>query len=51
MRNGILLGMAIGAVVGAMLVEGNAPASEMVHKGKKAVKQKVDSIANAAKNS
>lgn len=50
MRNGILLGVVIGAVLGAMIVEGNAPASEMVQKSKKAVKQKVDSIANAAKN-
>ena len=50
MRNGLLLGVAIGAIMGALIIEGNAPVSEMVHKGKKAVKQKVDTIANAAKN-
>lgn len=53
MRNGILIGMAIGAVLGAIFVEGNPPASELVHKGKKCVKEKADAImnvANAAKN-
>lgn len=50
MRHGILMGMAIGAILGAMFVEGNAPAAEMVQKSKKAVKNKVDCMTNAAAN-
>ena len=46
----ILIGMAVGAILGAVFVEGNAPASELVHKSKKCVKEKVDAVANAAKN-
>ena len=49
MHNGILLGMAVGAVLGAMLVEGNPPVSEMVQKGKKCAKEKIDAVANAVK--
>ena len=42
MRNGVIIGMAIGAILGAVLVEGNPPAAELVQKGKQAVKQKVN---------
>ena len=46
MQNGILIGMAVGALIGAAFVEGNAPASEMVAKGKKAVKKNATALAD-----
>ena len=39
MRN-ILIGMAVGALIGAAFIQGNAPASEIVAKGKKTLKKK-----------
>jgi len=50
MNSGILMGMAIGAVLGAMLVEENSSARELVQKGKKCVKQKIDAVANSVKS-
>ncbi|GHV01340.1 hypothetical protein FACS1894211_10880 [Clostridia bacterium] len=46
MQNGILIGMAIGALIGAAFVEGNAPASEMVAKSKKAIQKGAGAVAD-----
>jgi len=48
MRDGVLIGMAIGAVLGAVLVEGCRPAGEIVRSSKQCVKEKVEDLANAA---
>jgi len=45
MRNGILIGTAIGALIGAAFVQGNTPASEMVAKSKQAIKKNATAIA------
>jgi len=44
MRNEVIIGMAVGAILGAVLVEGNKPAADLVSKGKQAVKEKVCSM-------
>lgn len=44
MRNSLLVGMALGAILGAVLVEGNSPVTEMVSKGKKKIKDKLENI-------
>ncbi|MDR1092994.1 MAG: hypothetical protein LBL66_02470 [Clostridiales bacterium] len=46
MKNGILIGMAVGALIGAAFVEGNTPASEMVAKSKKAIKKSATAVAD-----
>jgi len=49
-NSGILTGMVIGAVIGAILTEANPPINDIVQKGKKCVKQKIDAVANSVKN-
>lgn len=44
MRNSLIIGMALGAVLGAVLAEGNPSVSQMVSKGKKAVKSKIENM-------
>jgi hypothetical protein len=46
MNNGGLLifGVAVGALVGAMLTEGNQPVTDAVAKSKKVIKKKVEAI-------
>ena len=46
MRNGIWIGLAIGAILGAVFVEGSAPASEIVTKSKKAIKKNATALAD-----
>jgi hypothetical protein len=41
MDNGLLVGLALGAVIGAALVEGNAPAGEAVSRGKAALRKNI----------
>ncbi|HHW89389.1 MAG TPA: hypothetical protein GX745_00590 [Clostridiales bacterium] len=49
MRTSMILGLALGALIGAALVEGNSPVSEMVSKGKQKIKDKINQI-NASMN-
>lgn len=44
MKDGILCGMAIGLVAGALLVSNSAKARQMVEKGKKEVKKQIEKI-------
>ena len=50
MRDGVLIGMAVGAVLGAILVEGNKPVGELVHQSKQCVKEKADVVSKVIKN-
>ena len=49
MNSGILTGMAIGAVLGAMLAEGNPSVNDIVQKSKKCAKEKIDAVAKSVK--
>ena len=44
MRNSVLIGMAMGALMGAVLVEGNSAVSRAISKGKNAVKSRVENL-------
>ncbi len=49
MRTSMILGLALGALIGAALVEGNSPVTEMVSKGKQKIKDKITQL-NATMN-
>ncbi len=42
MKDGLLLGMALGFIVGAMVVTNNSKVEAMVQKGKKAIKKQIE---------
>ena len=44
MKDCVLIGMALGFIVGAIVVSNNEKAQKMVEKGKKAVKEQVKKI-------
>lgn len=44
MRTSMIVGLALGALIGAALVEGNSPVTEMVSKGKQKIKDKINQI-------
>ena len=44
MKDCLLVGMALGFIAGAVLVQGNREAQELVKQGKKAVKDKIEEI-------
>ena len=46
MKNSTIAALAIGALVGAALVEGHRPTANLVSRGKKAVTKKVDEMMN-----
>ncbi len=51
MKDCLLIGMALGFIAGAVLVQGSRDAQELVKQGKKAVKDKIETIrANISSN-
>ena len=46
MKDGLLLGMALGFIVGAIVVTNSAKAEAIVQKGKKAIKKQVEKLIN-----
>lgn len=44
MKDGILCGLALGFIAGALYVTSNAKAQEMVEKGKKEVKKQIEKM-------
>lgn len=44
MKEGLLIGMALGLIAGALIVTNNKKAEELVQKGKKAIKKQVEKI-------
>lgn len=46
MKDAVLIGMALGFVVGALVVANNSQAKQMVEKSKKAVKDKLKKISD-----
>ena len=46
MKDGIICGMAIGIIVGAMLYKYNPQAKELINKTEETVKKEVDDITN-----
>lgn len=50
MKEGIIVGMALGFLVGAVLVQGNKQAQEMVKQGKQAISKKAKEIGKQAKS-
>ncbi len=46
MKDAVLIGMALGFVVGALVVSNNSQAKQMVEKSKKAVKDKLKKISD-----
>ena len=46
MKDCLLIGMALGFIAGAVLIQGNRDAQEMVKLGKDAIKKKIDDMKN-----
>ncbi len=44
MKEGLILGMAIGIIAGAVIVGSSKKAQDIVEKGKKAVKKKIEKM-------
>jgi hypothetical protein len=44
MKDGLLLGMALGLIIGAVVVTNNPKAEQIVNKGKKALKKQVEKM-------
>ena len=44
MKDGLLLGMALGFIVGAIVVTNSAKAEAIVQKGKRAIKKQVEKL-------
>ncbi|HEY8423911.1 MAG TPA: hypothetical protein VIL23_04045 [Clostridia bacterium] len=44
MRTSMIIGLALGAIIGAALVEGNSPVAEMVSKGKQKIREKINQL-------
>ena len=44
MKDGLLLGMALGLIIGAVVVTNNPKAEQIVNKGKKAIKKQVEKM-------
>lgn len=44
MRTSMFVGLIVGSIIGAILVEGNGAISEMVSKGKRKVKEKINNM-------
>lgn len=50
MKDCLLIGMALGFIAGAVLIQSNKEAREIVKQGKEAVKQKIDDIKENIEN-
>lgn len=44
MKEGLLIGLALGLIAGAIIVTNNAKAEQLVEKGKKAVKKQISKM-------